>query len=152
MLALPTPIPAEDHVAIQQLLATYAWALDTADLDTLRALFLADGILQDTRGNRYEGIEAILAYCAELTSGPEFRGRRHHIDNLLLEPTPEGYLCRSYWTVTKWDAGTGQKQIDFTGHSRDLYVRQPGGWRIRERLLYYWHSHDCPWHPASSSQ
>ena len=148
MPPLPPPIPAADHAAIQQMLAVYAWALDTADLDTLRALFLDDAVMQDTGGTRHEGIDAILGYCAKLTSTPAFCGRRHHIDNLLLEPTATGYECRAYWTVTKWDAATGQKQIDFTGHSRDVYERRPEGWRIRERLLYYWHSQDCPWHPA----
>lgn len=145
MNPLPAPIPADDYVAIQHLLSLYAWALDTADLDTLRKLFLDDAVMQDTQGTRHEGIEAILAYCTMLTQTPAFRGRRHHIDNLLLQSTANGYSCRSYWTVTRWDGVSGQKQIDFTGHSRDLYVRTPEGWRIQERLLFYWKSDNCPW-------
>lgn len=138
-------IDVHDYLGIQQLVATYVWALDTADLATLSTLFTEDAIMRDTSGREYKGKPAILAYFSELTQSPRFRGRQHHIDHPLFERTEEGYVCRSYWTVTKWDSAAGTKLIEVAGHSRDVYVRRGDCWVFQERLLYYWTSADCPW-------
>ncbi len=145
MLSLQAGATPQDRSDIEHLLAVYAWALDTADLTTLQTLFTPEALLQDTQGNRYQGREAIIAYFGELTSRPDFKGRQHHIDKLLLERQGDDCRCRAYWMVSRWDAATGHRQIDFTGHSDDIYTLAEGVWRIQERRLFYWRSDNCPW-------
>lgn len=130
---------------IRHLIAQYAWALDTADLATLEALFVPDCVVQDTSGARHEGRDAAMAYFRQLTAQPVFRGRRHHIDNVVYLSCGDECVTRAYWLVEKWEAATQQKRIEVSGHSEDRYVRTDDGYRFAERILHYWRDVDCPW-------
>ncbi len=136
---------------IRHLIAQYAWALDTADLPSLMALFTDDCVVQDTSGQRHDGRAASERYFAWLTALPAFRGRRHHIDNLVyLRCDADACDVRAYWMVEKWEAATQDKRIDFVGHSADRFVRRDGRWLFAERVLHYWRDADCPWTPSTS--
>ncbi len=150
MYSLQATASPQDRSDIEHLLAVYAWALDTADFNTLKDVFWPDAILQDTQGIEHKGRDAVMGYFKDLTSHPDFRGRQHHIDKLLLERVGDECRCRAYWMVSRWDADTGQRQLDFIGHSNDVYLFADGVWRIRERRLFYWRSNDCPWIGANA--
>lgn len=137
-----------DYPRIQMLIAEYSWALDTADVAALGALFLDDAVFEDTAGNVYSGRAAFEGYFRKLVDMPTFRGRQHHIDNLILTPTGDGYDSRSYWTVTKWHSEAGHKIFEVIGHSTDRFVRTGDGFRFAERRVHYWRDVDCPWSPA----
>jgi len=141
---IPT-IDAATDAAIRQLIARYCWALDTADLPALGGLFTPDCVFQDTSGKRYEGRPAALAYFTWLTALPSFRGRRHHIDNLVYVAIGGDCRTKSYWLVEKWEAASERKLIDFVGWSSDRFVLQGGQWRFAERILHYWRDSDGPW-------
>ncbi len=148
------PMTAEnwtDYPRIQALIAEYVWALDTADIDRLGALFTDDAIFEDTAGNVYEGREAFEGYFRALMANPVFRGRQHHIDNLLMTPTQWGYATRSYWTVTKWHVEAGKKIFEVIGHSTDDFRRTVDGFRFCERRVHYWRDADCPWAPDGTA-
>jgi hypothetical protein len=137
----------EDCFAIQALVARYVWDLDMGDVPAVMTHFTADAVFQDTAGNVHDGAAAIEAYYRGLVVRPEFRGRQHHIDHMLWDRAADGYLTRSYWTVTKWRSGTGEKVFEVVGHSLDRFVRRAGVWRFAERRVYYWKDDDCPWNP-----
>ena len=70
-------LPVEDRIAIQDLIARYAWALDTGDVDSLVACFTPDArvieeVFEDP--DRWEGHEGIRApgraLCAPLPAFP----------------------------------------------------------------------------------
>ncbi len=138
----------EDYVAVQHAYAVYTWALDMADLATLEAIFTEDAVFEDTTANVYPNRAAFLEYARQLTARPEFRGRQHHIDKLLIEPTSDGLSVRAYWTVTKWFSAEGRKVFEVTGWSDDRFRRTPDGLRICERRVHYWRDVDCPWMKA----
>lgn len=140
----PDPDPAL-QVALQNLISRYVWALDTGDIEGVCRVFTRDAVVQDTGGNRYEGLQAIRGYFTSLTLRPDFRGRQHHVDHCLFEREGDGVRCRSYWTVTQWLTGENRKILAVVGHSSDLFVRDGGEWRFAERLLHYWRDVDCPW-------
>ncbi len=143
-----TPVATVDagiDAQIRHLIAQYAWALDTADLPALEALFTDDCVVQDTSGARHDGRPAAMAYFRALTASPVFRGRRHHIDNVVYLSCGDECRTRAYWTVEKWEAATGTKRIEVVGHSADRYVRTADGFRFAERILHYWRDVDCPW-------
>ena len=134
-----------DYARIQTLIARYVWALDTADIRALGALFTDDAIFEDTAGNVYRGRAAYEGYFRQLMATPAFRGRQHHIDNLMLTPTDWGYETKSYWTVTKWHSQANQKIFEVIGHSTDNFVRGGDGFLFSERRVHYWRDVDCPW-------
>ncbi len=134
---------------IRHLIAQYAWALDTADLATLAMLFVDDCVVQDTSGARHEGRDAAMAYFRKLTATPVFRGRRHHIDNVVNLTCGDVCDTRAYWVVEKWNTAAGIKAIEVVGHSEDRYVRTADGFRFAERILHYWRDADGPWAAAT---
>jgi uncharacterized protein (TIGR02246 family) len=141
-------VDAAVDVQIRHLIARYVWALDTGDIEGLMTLFTDDCVVQDTSGRRHEGKAAAEAYFAMLTRIPQFRGRRHHIDNLVYLRCDDECRLRAYWTVAKWEATTQLKVIEFMGHSEDRFVQRDGQWRFAERLLHYWRDVDGPWTPS----
>ena len=148
MTAASTIDPHVD-AQVRHLIARYSWALDTGDLATLETLFTPDCLVQDTSGARHEGRDAALAYFGTLTRLPEFRGRRHHIDNLVYLSCGDTCRLKAYWFVEKWEAASGQKTINVSGHSEDLIVLRDGAWRFAERVLHYWRDRDGPWFDGS---
>lgn len=134
-----------DYARIQTLIARYVWTLDTADIRALGALFTDEAIFEDTAGNVYRGRAAYEGYFRSLVARPEFRGRQHHIDNLILTPTAWGYETKSYWTVSKWFSQSNQKVLEVTGYSTDHFVRGGDGFLFSERRVHYWRDVDCPW-------
>jgi hypothetical protein len=139
-------IDAGIDAQVRHLITRYVWALDVGDIATLETLFTEDCLVQDTSGARHEGRTAAMGYFTTLTRSAPFRGRRHHIDNLLyFAMSDEACHLRAYWTVDKWEVAGGRKVIEALGHSEDRFVRGPDGWRFAERLLHYWRDVDCPW-------
>lgn len=143
-------IDCRQQLALQNLISRYVWALDTGDVEGVCQVFTHDAVVQDTSGNRYEGIDAIRGYFSMLTKLPVFRGRQHHIDHCLFAPEGAGVRCRAYWTVTQWITMQNLKELAVVGHSSDLFVVHGGEWRFRERLLHYWRNIDCPWAPEGT--
>lgn len=142
-----------NHLRVRNLITDYVWKLDMADIEGVLDLFLPDGIFEDTAGKVYRGREEIGGYFRMLTNLPAFRGRRHHIDNLRIEPdVGGGYSVRSYWTVTKWRTAENHvKVIESLGHSLDVLVRHGEGFLFAERRVHHWRDADCPWVPDGTA-
>ncbi|WP_245453458.1 nuclear transport factor 2 family protein [Aquibium carbonis] len=140
-----------DFLRVSNLLARYVWLFDMADLDGLMGLFTPDALFQDTAGKEYVGEPAIRGYFTELTALPAFRGRRHHLDNLWLQPDGDGYAARCYWTVTRWRTAENAKVIESVGYSTDQFVRSPDGFRIAARRVHHWRDDNCPWAPDGTA-
>ena len=140
-----------DYLKIQALVADYVWSLDMGDIDRMLTLFTDDAVFEDTAGNVYNGKDAMGGYFRSLVARPEFRGRQHHIDKMRIEEEADGYLTRSYWTVTKWYSAENVKRFDVTGHSLDRFRRVGNGFKFSERRVHYWRDIDCPWKPDGTA-
>jgi hypothetical protein len=118
----------EDYVEIQQLVARYTFALDTADNNgyTYADLFTADGTFNDTKGR-----DALAA----LPRGPR-RGPLH-VRNYgalaIVQPTPEGATGIQYAQAMDFEPGGRTGVLDHFGHYEDVYARTPQGWRFKSR-------------------
>ena len=119
---------SEDYVEIQQLVARYAFALDTADNNgyTYADLFTADGTFNNTKGR-----DALAA----LPRGPR-RGPLH-VRNYgamaIIQPTPEGATGIQYAQAMDFEPGGRTGVLDHFGHYEDVYVRTSQGWRFKSR-------------------
>jgi hypothetical protein len=119
---------SEDYVEIQQLVARYAFALDTADGNgyTYADLFAADGTFNDTKGR-----EALAA----LPRGPR-RGSLH-VRNYgapaIIQPTADGATGIQYAQAMDFEPSGRSGVLDHFGHYEDVYVRTPQGWRFKSR-------------------
>jgi hypothetical protein len=126
----------EDYFAITHMFARYAWMMDTRDIAGLATVFTEDAEVEVGRtGKRYYGFKEIAGYYDGLHNIPAFKGRQHHLDNLLIEGSGDRYVGKAYWFITGAQPAEGT-QLPLNGHYDDIYVRQSGFWRIKSRIIH----------------
>lgn len=119
---------SEDFVEIQQLVARYAFALDTADNNgyTYADLFAADGTFNDTKGR-----EALAALPRGPRRGPLYV--RNYGAPATIRPTADGATGIQYAQAIDFEPNGRAGVLDHFGHYDDVYVRTPQGWRFKSR-------------------
>jgi hypothetical protein len=144
----PAPIlTAMDYVQIRQLVARYAYALDTAGNNgyDFADLFTPDGQFIDPNA---KGREQLAALARSPLMGP--LNTIHYGMGLVLEATPDGAIGRQYvmefnfddnvpplGTRTQWEV-VGDKRGDLrrdAGQYKDVYVKTAQGWRFKSRQV-----------------
>ncbi len=107
MTATTHRLAIEDRLAIQDLIAAYAWALDTGDVEGLVACFTPDTrmveeVFEDP--DIWEGHDGIRRPRSGITSTrPDFPGRQHHVTQVQYFPKDTGHrlLCAPFAFVTR---------------------------------------------------
>ena len=134
----PTLTPL-DYIEIQQLVARYAYALDTGALDgtgsVYAGLFTPDGVFVGGSSGRVakgrEQLAALARVAPGGTRGPLTVG--HFIVNHVIEPSPEGAIGKQYLAYLIFgDEGQGGS-INLGGHYEDIYAKTADGWRFKRR-------------------
>jgi hypothetical protein len=130
----------EDRFAIQDLVARYAWALDTGDVDALVACFVPDGlVIEDVfeEADRWQGRDGLRRLGEHYRAVPNFPGRQHHVSQLLVEGSGERRSARSFAYVTEC-RGEPPYVTRFAGYYEDQLVKVDGTWLFSERLIRLW--------------
>jgi SnoaL-like domain len=125
-------LPFEDRFRVHELLARYAWANDSANLEMLVGLFTPDAMVQPSTGERI----TVRQWAMDTFSHSGRRGRQHWVQPISIEPTANGCTARSYWKVVQWLAGPNTKTITAMGYYADDCVKLNGEWRIKEKRMY----------------
>lgn len=139
-MSCPDRLSAEDRLDIQDLLARYAWAFDTGNVEDFVACFVDDAELcEDTFDvpDRWTGAAAIRSMAEFFFSRPSFPGRQHHISQIRIEGAGDSAQVRSFCFVTDCK-GEPPYLIRFAGHYLDEVVRRNGRWQFRSRLIRDW--------------
>jgi ketosteroid isomerase-like protein len=134
------PLTAEDRIAISDLLAEYAWALDTGDVNALVACFTADAVVIEEvfeDPDRWEGHENIRRFAEHFRVVPNFPGRQHHTSQLLVKGDATLCSARSFVFVTECQ-GEPPYLLRFTGYYDDQLVKTASGWRFQQRIIRPW--------------
>lgn len=129
------PTYTEDVVAIQQLIARYAHALDGGDGKAWAATFTEDGAFQFVGGNRVVGREQIAAL---VRPGRKPYESRHNVQSPWIEVNGDTATLKAYLVVTR---GT---EVVVTGSYDDTLRRVNGQWLFAERRF----TNDKPAEPA----
>jgi hypothetical protein len=121
-------LPSEDYVEIQQLVARYAFALDTADANgyTYADLFTPDGTFNDTKGR-----DALAALPRGPRRGP--LNVRNYGGVAIVQPASDGATGIQYAQAMDFEPGGRTGVLDHFGHYEDVYARTPQGWRFKSR-------------------
>jgi hypothetical protein len=130
-------LTAQDNVEIRQLVARYAYALDSGAQNgsVLADLFSADGELIISKKS-FKGRDAI----AELGRKGWIDGDRpanpasHFLTNQIVEMSASGSVGRQYMIKGEFaaDGGPG-KGFTVGGHYEDQYTHTAAGWRFKRR-------------------
>jgi len=135
-----TGLTTEDRLAIQDLLARYAWALDTGDVDSFVACFTPDAVVIEEvfeEPDRWVGHEGIRRLAEHFRAVPDFPGRQHHVGQTIIEGTAPIWTARSFAFVTEC-RGEPPYVVRFTGYYEDKLVKVDGEWLLKERIIRLW--------------
>lgn len=122
---MPLPIPTDDLLEIQQLLARYAVTITQGDIDGLLAVFTPDGTYS-AFGDTYP----LAEFPALVAAAPK---------GLFLTGTPVVELSDE-------NSASGTQPLCFVDHAthdlrigyyNDTYVRTADGWRLRTRAMTF---------------
>jgi len=129
-----------DNLAIRDVIARYAWALDTGDVEGFVACFASDGrFVWDAfeEPTVWAGHEALRHFASFFRDLPTSAGRQHHVTNILVTPAPGGAAARSYAAVALRQ-GDGPHALHVMGWYEDRFRREGGAWKIAERVIRDW--------------
>lgn len=131
---------SSDRLEIHELVARYAWSLDTGDEDEFVDCFCREGELVwdvfETEG-RWRGAQALRGFIGYFRQRPESAGRQHHVSNLVVTPTATGANARSYVLVALRSA-EGPHLLHVMGHYADELQRENGRWLFSRRIIRDW--------------
>ncbi len=139
-------LTALDYIEIQQLVNRYAFAIDTCSNNgyDYADLYTPDGVfywgvgtrksvgreqLAEAAGGGKNGCQKLQRATAEMPAAT------HTTVNLIIEPSPEGAVGKSY-LVYPGDVGThaDPTHSGHVGGYQDVYVKTAKGWRFKSRL------------------
>ena len=124
--------------AIENLLYSYAYAIDAGDYDAIGALFEHATIALEDGTPIATGAAAVTAlYTATTRKYGDGTPRTHHVTtNPLIEVAADGRtaVCRSRFTVFQQTDAVALQPI-IAGHYTDTFECTDGTWRFTERRM-----------------
>lgn len=131
------------RIAITELLARGAWALDTGDESGFAHCFAADAELMDFGVEPAEsarGRDEIAAFAARQHAEARFR-RQHHFGQILVEGDGRGRA--GHWRVSAYVFVVECRPkpphaVAWTGYYEDVVRLEGEEWRVRTRHIRPW--------------
>lgn len=128
-------LTADDRAEIGELMARYAWALDTDSPQAVGELFSADGVFDGVSG-LYEGRARVVEMAARSRAHDAPHLLQHWVANSVFDG--DGLRC----TVRSMCFGpsllAGQPTVAFVGTYLDVCVKDAGRWRFARRRWRPW--------------
>ena len=126
---------ADDYIAIEQLYAAYAHALDNGEAARFAATFVEDG---EFTGGRAAGhgseVRTPTKGSAALSAMGSRGGTRHFTANLLITPSPDGAQGSCYLLL--FNARNVPATIVETAIYEDTLVKTAQGWKFKKRVVW----------------
>ena len=133
------PLSPEDHLAVIDLLARYARAIDSGDADAYADNFLPDAILDRSGGERLQGREAIRTWVAGLIASGHVGGDpptlRHFVGLPLIEGAGDHCTAQTYCAILDYGPDKGIRS-PLVGRYEDDIAKVEGQWKFRHRIIH----------------
>ncbi|MET0291696.1 MAG: nuclear transport factor 2 family protein [Steroidobacteraceae bacterium] len=129
-----------DRLEIQDLVASLAWSLDTAEVEAFVDCFASDGeLVWDAFESplRWSGSNALRQFIEGLRDLPDSAGRQHVVTNLRIRGHEHGAVATAYVLVTLRQPDGGVRTI-VAGHYEDLLCVESASWRFRRHVIRDW--------------
>ena len=134
-----------DRLEIQDLLFRYSHYLDTQDWDALKGIFTPDAQIDYSEmGGSKGNLEESMSFLK--MAMPNFPSYQHMVSNMVIDIDGDTARCRCIlFNPMVIDKGAGDTHVFFCGlWYRDVLVRTPDGWRIKERVEEKSYFHNLP--------
>ncbi len=150
-------VALEDRVEIEELMARYAWTLDTGDFEGYAACFTEDGFwLEHWPQGRCHGREepearhglALVRQARSLSrppashvASPDDAGERRGGQG-----DRPGVRIRCFWSILQHDVVTFENRVFGMGTWDTLAVKEADGeWRLKSVYVDLWINGQVPW-------
>lgn len=133
-------LSTDDRLAILEVIARYAWALDTGDVEGFAGCFCREGVLvwdAFETADRWQGHAALRHFAEFFRSLPTSAGRQHHVSNTLITASDDGAQARSYVAVAVRQ-GDGPHLLSVMGYYEDRFCLEDGRWLLAQRIIRDW--------------
>lgn len=147
----PTPprVSTEDYIAIQQLYAEYAQALDRGEGERFAATWSVDGEFTGGRGpGRATEVRTPRTGKDALTAMGAIGGTRHFNANLVVTPTGPDTAKASVYLLL-YSARTTPPSFVETAIYDDTLVKTGQGWKFKKRIVWRDDDDITPFKPKS---
>ncbi len=134
------PLSIEDRLDIHDLLARYAWALDTGDVEALVACFATDcEVVEEVfeEPDRWQGKDGVRQLAEHYRNALGFPGRQHHVSQVLIQGDGACCTVKSFAFVTECH-GEPPYTLRFTGYYDDSLIKRDGAWLFARRVIRLW--------------
>ena len=133
-------ITPADRLDALDVMARYAWSLDTGDEEGFVSCFAREGeLVWDVFAEQgcWRGHDALRRFIAYFRARPETAGRQHHVSNLMLSASPHGMRAQAYVLVAL-RVEEGPHRLNVMGHYEDELCHEAGRWCLARRVIRDW--------------
>jgi hypothetical protein len=147
--ARPTPAavspPADDKLAIIELMALYAWSYDTSDVQGFAQTFTPDGVIEIFGKEAARGREALPAFLDTAYAMRKDNGWQHLTNHHVFQAY-DGKSCTvySYYLMPESDTSGGNVHLRAMGYYVSHCVKTDGRWLFAKRSVFRWNG-KTPW-------
>lgn len=148
MAAPKSSVSLEDRVAIEELMARYAWSLNTGDIEGHLACFAENGWVEHPPQGRHAGRAALRTLVESLwySQPGEYLGRQHRMSQIIMTPGGAGVRVRCYWSILRQDVDTAQCSVARMGTWDAMVTRTSSdGWVFESIRVDIWRGRNVPW-------
>jgi 3-phenylpropionate/cinnamic acid dioxygenase small subunit len=141
-------VPLEDRAEIEELIARYAWALDTGDFDGYAACFAEDGWIEHPPQGRMHGRAGLKRLTDELwySKPNHYLGRQHRMSQIIMTPENGDVRIRCFWSILQHNVETSLCGVFGLGTWDTLAHKcADGEWRFKSVGVDIWRGEGVPW-------
>ena len=130
--ATPASLSAADYIEIRELVARYAYAVDSgADNGNVYASLFAPGGEFVVNGTVTTGKDALATLARQFTRGRQ--SAFHFMMNHVIEPSADGAAGKQYLVQLRMGEPGQPNGVGPGGRYDDVYVKTADGWRFKRR-------------------
>lgn len=143
-------VPLEDRVEIEELMARYAWALDTGDFEGYAACFTEDGWLEHWPQGRCVGREGLKRATDSLwyDKPNHYLGRQHWMGQTIMtseDGAGDAVRIKCFWVIVQHNVATFENNVFGMGTWDTLAVKVGGEWKLKSVSVDLWIEGNVPW-------
>lgn len=141
-------IPLEDRAEIEELIARYAWALDTGDFDGYADCFTEDCWIEHQPQGRMHGRAGLKQLTEELwySKPNHYLGRQHNMTQIMMSPENGDVRIRCFWSILQHNVETSLCGVYGLGTWDTLAHKcADGEWRFKSVGVDIWRGPGVPW-------
>jgi hypothetical protein len=145
---MASKVALQDRVDIEELIARYAWALDTGDFEGYAACFTEDGWMEHWPQGRCIGREGLRRVTDSLwyDKPNHYLGRQHRMSQVLMHPDEGNVRIKCFWSILQHDVVTFENRVAGLGTWDTLAVKGADGeWRFKSVYVDLWLKGKVPW-------